>query len=763
VNRLDRRIVAWSIATALLALGTIVAVWPEPPARALTANEGWTITGRPGQLTVRQFPPTLSYLRRSVLASGSSLVFRSWTPDRGLQQFEAISPPFTAASVMSVVVTGTTRTADGGHRAFFSCSAHPQQIDVFLGSVNVNGAEAIVPVPPRWCAGETRLHLVARAKDANVGVGAVFEISALSAWKSSFLGLLPYLALALLIPGAIALTGAALVARFVPMLPALPSALASGGIAALAAFLAYSFVPARVSGLLPLAALVALVAGLWAAGRDAVASTAKALAPSAAAWATAAVAFFALLCAADNGLAHWAPNYRFWPAEWSSDNELPWLFAEGIRKHADLAGLFGGGWRPTDRPPLMTGAHLLVADVFGWLQAGNDGTYLRGLAFDAAAVTFSALWVPAALFLVEAMLGLNRRRAFAVVLVVALLPFAIFNTVYGWPKAFGAAFGLAALVMAALAIGTERGPRMRAYVVAFGVLAALGALAHASGLLFLLPVAVWLAVATIKKDPRGLAIGASVGAALWLVWIVYQRAVLPSHGPLTKFALTGDFGSADPQKSLLTMLVERYSTFTIAQWLATKGRMLRQPILPVDTPIDQIHLNTGFGVDLLGSLRHWDLMLISGGNVLILVAAVVMIAARARVRGAPASAWREGIDIAAERCVWIAVAVWAVLALVFFRPLVFILWPHAAILALACAVFGWTSARRPTLFRAIAVAALLYAGLVWILGPLREARAIDVVALTVFALTAAWLVFGYLPGFDAEGRGDAPRAMPRHV
>jgi hypothetical protein len=104
-----------------------------------------------------------------------------------------------------------------------------------------------------------------------------------------------------------------------------------------------------------------------------------------------------------------------------------------------------------------------------------------------------------------------------------------------------------------------------------------------------------------------------------------------------------------------------------------------------------------------------------------------------------------------------------VLALVFFRPLVFILWPHAAILALACAVFGWTSARRPTLFRAIAVAALLYAGLVWILGPLREARAIDVVALTVFALTAAWLVFGYLPGFDAEGRGDAPRAMPRHV
>src|SRR5262249_52130326 len=156
----------------------------------------------------------------------------------------------------------------------------------------------------------------------------------------------------------IALVGAALAARFAPALPAVPSALMAIGIAALAAFIGYTLVPAGASLLLPVTGLLALIAGIWAAGREAVASAAEALAPSAGAWAAATVTFFALLSAADNGLGHWAPNYRFWPASWSSDNELPWLFAEGVRHHWDLANLFGGVWRPTDRTPLMTGAHL---------------------------------------------------------------------------------------------------------------------------------------------------------------------------------------------------------------------------------------------------------------------------------------------------------------------------------------------------------------------------------------------------------------------
>ena len=747
----------WLVVTALLAVGTLIAVWPEPAARPLTAKQGWTINGSPGTLTLQQFPSTGRYLRRSVLASESATVVRSWTPDRGIQQFEVISPLFKATPAMSFVVTGTTRTANGGNRAFLSCSSHPQQVDVFLGSVNVNGAEAIVRLPPGWCPGETRLHLIARDKHANVGVGAAFEIAALSVWKSSFVGLLPYLALALLIPGTIALAGAALAARFAPALPAVPSALMSIGVAALAAFIGYTFVPAGASTLLPVTALLALIAGIWAAGREAVASAAKALAPSAGAWAAGAVVFFALLSAADNGLGHWAPNYRFWPASWSSDNELPWLFAEGVRNHWDLAGLFGGGWRPTDRTPLMTGAHLLVADVFAWLQRGNDGTYLRGLAFNAAAVAFSALWVPAALFLLEAMLGLPRRRALAVVIVVGLLPFVIFNTVYGWPKAFGASFGLAAVVMAVLASQPVREASLRLCVVTFGGLGALSILAHASGALFLLPAAIWLVMVTRKKDPRALLLGAALGAALLLVWILYQRGVLPSHDPVTKFALTGDFGFAAPSKSLLTMLAERYAALTLPQWLDIKWRMLLQPLLPIDNRVFQIPLNADFGADVLGALRAWDVMLLSGGNVLSLVAAAAVIGARAQGRAAGSTGQSEQIDAAASHCIWLALAVWGVLVMVFLAPLVLHVWPQAAILALACAAFGWTSARRPTLFRALAAAALLYVGVVWIFGPLRAARAVDVVALTCFALIASWLVLGHLLRFDEEDGGRAAR------
>jgi len=226
-----------------------------------------------------------------------------------------------------------------------------------------------------------------------------------------------------------------------------------------------------------------------------------------------------------------------------------------------------------------------------------------------------------------------------------------------------------------------------------------------------------------------------------------------------KFALTGDFGFADPSKSLLTMLAERYAALTLPQWLDIKWRMLLQPLLPIDHPVRQIHLNTDFGADFLGSLRAWDVMLLSGGNVLSLVAAAAVIGSRAQGRAAGSTGQLERIDAAASHCIWLALAVWGVLVMVFLAPLVLHVWPQAAILALACAAFGWTSARRPTLFRALAAAALLYVGVVWIFGPLRAARTVDVVALTCFALIASWLVLGHLLRFDEEDGGRAARSV----
>src|SRR5262249_33924453 len=148
----------------------------------------------------------------------------------------------------------------------------------------------------------------------------------------------------------------------------------------------------------------------------------------------------------------------------------------------------------------------------------------------------------------------------------------------------------------------------------------------------LVPAAIWLVMVVRKHDPRALLLGAALGTALLLVWVLYQRGVLPSHGPVTKYALTGDFGFTDPSKSLLTMLAERYAALTLPQWLAIKGRMLLQPFLPIDNRVTQIPLNTDFGADILDALRAWDMMLLSGGNILSLVAAATVMGARALVQ-----------------------------------------------------------------------------------------------------------------------------------
>src|SRR5262249_43041985 len=144
-----------------------------------------------------------------------------------------------------------------------------------------------------------------------------------------------------------------------------------------------------------------------------------------------------------------------------------------------------------------------------------------------------------------------------------------------------------------------------------------------------------------------------------------------------------------------------------------------------------------------------------------LVAAAAVLSARARGRATGLTGQLEQIDAAASQCLWLALVVWGVLVMVFLAPLVLPVWPQAAIFALACGAFGWTSVRRPTLFRALAVAVLLYGSVVWIFGALRAARTVDVVALTCFTLSASWLVLGHLLYFDEEDGGRAARSVGR--
>jgi hypothetical protein len=146
---------------------------------------------------------------------------------------------------MSVAITGNNRTKDGRVSAYIECDDNSQRLEIFRGSVHTHAAEAIVAVPDGWCAGNARLLFASSESDINVGVGAVFEITWLSYLKSTFLGLLPYFALALALLGAAMLAGAALAVRLRFKSGAFPSALSSLGAIALLFFYTYALPSGR--------------------------------------------------------------------------------------------------------------------------------------------------------------------------------------------------------------------------------------------------------------------------------------------------------------------------------------------------------------------------------------------------------------------------------------------------------------------------------------------------------------------------------------
>lgn len=722
-----------------------LAILPEQKSVLLTSPDGWSVQAHDSsRVYLRDFPAQFRQMRQSAVDLPSGQVFRTWTPDRGIVPLDITSAPFKPTHFMSVAITGSSRTPEGLVQAYIECEANGQRLEMFKGSVNVNVAEAIVVTPGNWCPGVARVRLKSAEQNTNVGVGDVFEISFLSYLKSSFIGRIPYFITALAMFSFVMFAGTSLATRMGWHHDPLPLALISLGGASLGMFYLASCMPDSGRWISIVVVLAASAVALGLAGPEARRRTVHQLMPYARIWGVASLVYFSILSLAYNGLGHWEPNYRFWPATWSSDNELPWMFAEAIRHGWDLKGLFGGGWFPTDRPPLMAGAHLLLSDAFGLLQAHNDGDYLRGSAYNAAAVALNALWVPAVWWLLKTLgQGLNDHGRMTVLVFIACIPFVLFNTVYGWPKAFGAAFALLAFGLAWQSRNAGAVVSGKSTILLFFVLGAFSMLAHSSTALFLAPLGLLFLTWNVRSNTRAVLLGFAIALALLASWSVYKLAVLSSADPVTKYALTGDYGFGHPEWSLWQMLADRYRELGFWQWLEIKRTMLLQAFLPLNHPVTQISLNADFGAGTIDKLRAWDFMLLSKGNLAIpffaVVAAWVALSAFALRRSDVFQNQAPFLVLAG-----ISATAWLLVVLGFLVPPVLHVWPQAAVLGLALGGGVVAQQRYPLLFRLTLISLMAYTGVVWIVSPLQSALAIDTEAGLVLAAFASWGVVSKL-------------------
>lgn len=721
----------------------IIAIYPEPSAKLLTPYDGWVVNGpNSSKVALRTFPVQYRHIRRSVVSSPDSVLFRTWTPDKGIVSLDIISAPFIPTDYMSVAITGASRTSKGKVIAVIQCESNKQIREVFRGSVNVNVSEAIINIPDDWCPDKAVLKL-SSTENINVGIGSVFEISLLSYLKSSFVGRIPYFLFAFVIFSLVMLSGPSLAIRLGWQVDSLPVAFVSLSAFSLGIFYLSSGIFTHIIPIswewIEISTVSVLIFFVYIfSGRDAISKAIHVLIPYAKVWFLASLMYFAILGLVSNNVGHWEPNYRFWPAIWSSDNELPWIFAEAIRLDWNLKTLFGV-WLPTDRPPLMVGAHLLLAEFFALLQRGNDGVYLTGRVFNSAAIILNTLWVPAVFWLLNKLyIKSDKYSRIKILIFVGFLPFVLFNSIYGWPKAFGASLALIAFGLAWLSQKQNDSTKTNIYL--FFILAAFSMLAHASTALFLAPLGLLFLWWAHNKNLQHILFGLIISLITMLSWSLYKFLILPSAAPVTKYALTGHNGFGRADESLWNMLVTRYSSLSFEQWLEIKKTMLLQVFIPVHHSVTQVWLNSDFGASSVEKLRAWDFMLLSKGNLALPL--FVVIAIWFTIRALYERRVEKTYDISPFLfLIGISLFAWLTIVLVFFAPPIIHHWPQAALFGLAVGSAVVVSNKYPTTFNFVFFLVVIYTSTIWLLSPLQSALTIDIGAAVILFSLILWMCF----------------------
>ena len=213
--------------------------------------------------------------------------------------------------------------------------------------------------------------------------------------------------------------------------------------------------------------------------------------------------------------------------------------------------------------------------------------------------------------------------------------------------------------------------------------------------------------------------------------------VLSSADPVTKFALTGDFGFKDPERSIWEMLIARYSNLDIWQWLNIKKTMLLQSFLPLHHSISQVGMNTDFGSGVIDRLRAWDFMMLSKGN--LAVPFLIIVATWATLRAFYLNRLdRVRADAPFLIIIGVSLVAWLLMVLGFFAPVIIHHWPQAALFGLSLGGAVIVQGHYPSIFAITLLAMMTYTGLVWILSPLQSALDIDAGAAIVLVLLCSW-------------------------
>lgn len=220
---------------------------------------------------------------------------------------------------------------------------------------------------------------------------------------------------------------------------------------------------------------------------------------------------------------------RYWA---SADNLLPARMSEGLLNNVPLRPYLLGDWLSSDRPPLLSGVHLM----FRHLEQEPF--------FILSAVTVLVLVVTYSIFLRES--GKHSLSIMAA-LTLCFVPGIFINEIYTWPK-------LLAGVLSLIAIDLVLSRHSSNGIIALSSISlTMGLLTHGSTF-FVVPMFILFVV--VREKPR-LAEFLSVGTkcfAVYLPWLLYQRLFDPPGTRLLIWHIAGKIDSVSTDNPISVIM-----------------------------------------------------------------------------------------------------------------------------------------------------------------------------------------------------------------
>jgi hypothetical protein len=285
----------------------------------------------------------------------------------------------------------------------------------------------------------------------------------------------------------------------------------------------------------------------------------------------------------------YAVNYLFYPASWSTDNQIPIYVAQFMADGTPLTELPISPWKISDRTPLLScllfPAATLLRHFPHQVSFGAERVILQMCGFG-----FQNLWVlPAWVLLRRFRLRENER--IVALLLLAATPFIFYNSVYVWPKLLSAAFCLIQYLYLADALSGRGWSSRRFFQIALsGLAAGLAIMSHGAAALAV--VGIYL-VALFQSPWRQwvcLPFSGAFSALVIAPWVIWTRALTPTANPLPRFLLTGEFGFTGPAKgSVWQSTLHMYWVMPFSDWLRSKLVAL-QTLAGWDSSIAQMAL-----------------------------------------------------------------------------------------------------------------------------------------------------------------------------